>query len=73
MKVKIKLAAKKKYGIKGNQIDFEELEKKIILSLARDNLDKAVKIARETGLSKMSNKEINQIIKETRQRASARN
>jgi len=49
------------------------LEKKIILSLARDNLDRAVKIARESGLSKMTNKEINQIIKETRQRASARN
>jgi len=60
---------KKKYNIKKNQLDFEELEKLIILSGARENLKKAVAIARKTGLSKMTQKEINDEVKAYRKGA----
>lgn len=60
---------KKKYRIDSNRMNFQELEEKIRLANARDNLDRVVKIAKETGLSKMTNKEIDQIIKEVRQNA----
>ncbi len=65
--VKIKSNAKKKYLIKGKEIDFEELEKLMHLSIAREKMRKVVSIAVKTGLSKMTNKEINEIVKETRQ------
>ncbi len=67
--VNISPTIKKKYRISGNRIDFDELEEKIRLATARDRLDRVVKIAKETGLSKMTNKEINQIIKEVRANA----
>lgn len=67
--VSISPAIKKKYRISGNRIKFNELEEKIRLAKARERLDRVVKIAKETGLSKMTNKEINQIIKEVRKNA----
>ncbi len=68
--VTISPAIKKKYGIKGNKINFNKLEEKIELAKARERLDRIVKMAKETGLSKMTNKEINQVIKEAREYAS---
>ncbi|MBI1766939.1 MAG: hypothetical protein HY015_07195 [Bacteroidetes bacterium] len=67
--VNISPTIKKKYRISGNRINFNELEEKIRLANARDRLDRVVKIAKETGLSKMTNKEINQIIKRVRENA----
>jgi len=67
--VNISPTIKKKYRISGNRINFNELEEKIRLANARDRLDRVVKIAKETGLSKMTNKEINQIIKKVRENA----
>ena len=67
--VNISPTIKKKYSIRGNRIDFNELEEKIRLANARERLDRVVKIAKETGLSKMTNKEINEIIKEVRNNA----
>jgi len=67
--VNISPTIKKKYRISGNRINFNELEEKIRLANARDRLDRVVKIAKETGLSKMTNKEINQIIKKSRENA----
>ena len=69
LKVKIKPAAKKKYEIEGNEIDFELLEKKIRIALRQEQLDRTVQAAKEAGLSKMTNKQINQIIKEVRKGA----
>jgi hypothetical protein len=67
--VTISPAIKKKYRIAGKKINFNELEEKIQLAAARDRLDRIVKAAKEAGLSKMTNKEINQIIKEARENA----
>lgn len=69
LKVRIKSAARKKYEIEGNEIDFELLEKKIRIALRQEQLDRTVKAAKEAGLSKMTNKQINQIIKEVRKGA----
>lgn len=69
LKVKIKPTTRRKYLIKENVIDFEELEKLILLANARKSMEKVVALAKKTGLSKMSNREIDKIIKETRQRA----
>ncbi len=66
LKVKITPTIKRKYSIQGNSIDFSELEEKIKLSIASDRLDRIVRVAKENGLSKMPNKEIDQVIKEVR-------
>lgn len=66
LKVKVNPTIRKKYGIIGSSINFIELEKKIRLALAREKLDQIAKIAKETGLSKMTNDQINNIIKEAR-------
>jgi hypothetical protein len=67
--VTISPAIKKKYNIKGSKINFTELEQKLQLAIARERLNNIVKMAKESGLSKMTNKEINQIIKEARENA----
>lgn len=69
IKVKVNPLIRKKYNLKGNEINFIELEEKIKLSIARDRLDRLVKTAKETGLSKMTNKEINEVIKDARKNA----
>jgi hypothetical protein len=71
--VNIKPGTRKKYSIKKKQLDFEELERLILLAQARENLKQAVAIAKETGLSKISNKGINDIIAEVRRDAKAKN
>jgi len=69
MKVNIKIATKKKYGIKGNEIDFEELERKIRLSVTKDLFDKTVESAKKSGLSKMTLSEIDNEVKSYRKGA----
>jgi hypothetical protein len=69
LKVKIKPTTRKQYLIKENEIGFEELKRLILLANARKRMEKVVALAKKTGLSKMSNKEIDKIIKESRQRA----
>jgi hypothetical protein len=67
--VNIKPSARKKYLIKGKEMNFEELEKKILLAQAREAMDRIVKGAKEAGLDKLTNKEINGIIKAARKNA----
>ena len=67
LKIKIKPSLRKKYNIKEREMDFEELEKIIRMEIVREKFDRVIQIAKETGLSKMTQKEINKIIKETRQ------
>jgi hypothetical protein len=69
LKVNINSLIRKKYNIRGSEINFEELEIKIKLANARDRLKKLNKIAKETGLSKMTNREINNIIADVRKNA----
>lgn len=71
--VEIKPCTRKKNSIKKKQLDFEELERLILLAQARENLKQAAAIAKETGLSKISNKGINDIIAEVRRDAKAKN
>jgi|GEM_PF-1945941 len=69
IKVKIKTASKKKYEILGNEIDFDLLENKIRNEIMREQFDRTVEAAKKAGLSKMTNKEINTIIKKVRKGA----
>ena len=69
LKVKINLATKRKYRIKGDTMNFEELEKLIRLSILREKLARVSGLAKKSGLSKVTSKEIDQIIRTTRQRA----
>jgi hypothetical protein len=71
--VNIKPGTRKKYSIKKKQLDFEELERLIVLARARENLKQAVAIAKETGLSKITNKGVNDIIAEVRRDAKTKN
>jgi Glu-tRNA(Gln) amidotransferase subunit E-like FAD-binding protein len=48
-------------------MNLEELEKIIRMEIVREKFDRVTQIAKETGLSKITQKEINKIIKETRQ------
>ena len=64
--VRIEPQEKKDYKISGREMRFSDLEKKILLKQAQRSLENAARIAKETGLSKMTNKEINQIIKKVR-------
>lgn len=67
--VTIEPQEKKDYKISGREMRFSELERKILLRHAQRALENAARIAKETGLSKMTNKEINHIIKEVRKGA----
>jgi Glu-tRNA(Gln) amidotransferase subunit E-like FAD-binding protein len=67
LKIKIKPSLRKKYNIKEREMNFEELEKIIRMEIVREKFDRVTQIAKETGLSKITQKEINKIIKETRQ------
>ncbi len=67
--VRIEPQEKKDYKISGTEMKFSDLERKILLKHAQRALENAARIAKETGLSKMTNKEINQIIKEVRRSA----
>lgn len=67
--VRIEPQEKKDYKISGREMRFSDLEKKILLKQAQRSLENAARIAKETGLSKMTNKEINQIIKKVRKGA----
>ena len=67
--VNIKPAARKKYLIKDKEMSFEDLEKKILLAQAREAMDRVVKGAKEVGLDKLTNKDINRIIKAARKNA----
>jgi hypothetical protein len=71
--VKISAIDKKKLNLKSDEIDFVDLERLIMLSAARENLKKVVAIARKTGLSKMTSKEIDAEIKAYRESAKAGN
>ena len=67
--IKINRKDRKKYGLENTTMSFAELEKKIVLAQAREALERTAMIAKRTGLSKMSNREINQIIKTVRKSA----
>ena len=67
--IKINRKDRKKYGLEDARMSFAELEKKIVLAQAREALERTAMIAKRTGLSKMSNREINQIIKTVRKSA----
>jgi Glu-tRNA(Gln) amidotransferase subunit E-like FAD-binding protein len=67
LKIKIKPSLRKKYNIKEREMNLEELEKIIRMEIVREKFDRVTQIAKETGLSKITQKEINKIIKETRQ------
>ncbi len=69
LKIRIKPKDKKKYSIKEKEMDFADLEKKIRLSITKDLLEKTVKAAEATGLSKMTQKEIDAEIKAYRKGA----
>jgi Glu-tRNA(Gln) amidotransferase subunit E-like FAD-binding protein len=67
LKIKIKPSLRKKYNIKEREMNLGELEKIIRMEIVREKFDRVTQIAKETGLSKITQKEINKIIKETRQ------
>ena len=67
--VKIKTSQRKKYLIKDKEMEFEELEKKILLAQAREALDRTTLGAKEAGLDKLTNKDINRIIRAARKNA----
>lgn len=69
LRVKIKLSTKRKYRIINDSMNFEELERLIRLSILQEKIERVSSIAKKTGLSKMTSKEIDQIVKSTRQRA----
>lgn len=59
----------KKYRLEDAKMSFAELEKKIALAQAREAIERTAMIAKRTGLNKMTNREINQIIKTVRKSA----
>lgn len=67
--IKINSKDRKKYGLEDARMSFAELEKRIVLAQAREALERTAMIAKRAGLSKMSNREINQIIKTVRKSA----
>jgi hypothetical protein len=50
-------------------MEFEELEKKILLAQAREALERTTLGAKEAGLDKLTNKDINRIIRAARKNA----
>ncbi len=69
--VKISSVDKKRLNIKNKKIDYVDFERLIKLSIARERLKEVVSIARKTGLSKMTAKEIEAEIKAYRESAKA--
>lgn len=69
--VKISSVDKKRLNIKDKEIDYVDFEQLIKLSIARERLKEVVYIARKTGLSKMTAKEIEAEIKAYRESAKA--
>lgn len=69
--VKISSVDKKRLNIKDKEIDYVDFEQLIKLSIARERLKEVVSIARKTGLSKMTAKEIEAEIKAYRESAKA--
>lgn len=69
--VKISSVDKKRLNIKDKEIDYVDFERLIKLSIARERLKEVVSIARKTGLSKMTAKEIEAEIKAYRESAKA--
>ncbi len=69
--VKISSVDKKRLNIKDKEIDYVDFERLIKLSIARERLKEVVSIARKTGLSKMTAKEIETEIKAYRESAKA--
>lgn len=69
LKVRIKSSSKKKYKIKGKEIDFELLEAKVRTVLFQEQFDRTAQAAKSSGLSKMTKKEIDTIINEVRKGA----
>jgi hypothetical protein len=67
--IKIQPGEKSEYDIKGKEISFSDLERKILKRNAQRALESAARAARVSGISKMSNKKINSIIKEVRKSA----
>ena len=69
LRIKIKRTDRKKYDLEVNEINFSELEKKILLTHAREALERSALRAKEAGLDKLSNRDINRIIKTVRKSA----
>lgn len=69
LRVKISSTDKKRLKIKENEIDFPELERLVKLSIAKDQMRKVVRIARQTGLSKLTSRQIDSEIKAYRKSA----
>ncbi len=71
--VKISPTEKKKLNIKGKEIDYADFERLIKLSIARERMKRVVAVARKTGLSKITKKEIDAEIKAYRKSAKISN
>lgn len=69
LKVRIKSSSKKKYKIRGKEIDFEILEAKVRTVLFQEQFDRTTQAAKRSGLSKTSKKQIDAIINEVRKGA----
>jgi hypothetical protein len=67
--VKIKISQRKKYLIKDKEMEFEELEKKILLAQAREAIERTTRGAKEAGLDKLTSEDINRIIRTARKNA----
>ena len=69
LKVKISATDKRRLKISSNELDFSEFERLIKLAIARDRMKKVIQVARSSGLSKMTSREIDAEIKAYRKRA----
>lgn len=69
LRIKINNKDRKKYGLETDEMNFSDLEKKILLAQAREALERTAMRAKESGLDKLSNKDINRIIKTVRRSA----
>lgn len=59
----------KQYGFNSKEVEFSKIKKIILGEFARKAMDRSLKIAKETGLSKMSMEEINAEIEKVRKGA----
>ena len=69
LRVKISATDKRRLKINSNEMDFSEFERLMKLAIARDRMKKVVQVARNTGLSKMTSREIDAEIKAYRRSA----
>lgn len=58
-----------KYGFRKNRLTLSEFRKKIEIEIFQKSIEKSLKIAKETGLSKISLKDINKEIEKVRKDA----